>query len=78
MGAVNVRELRNHGGEVIDRVVAGETIVVTRSGHRVAELRPIPRRSPDAATLLDRWRNVPHVDPVAFRRDLDAVIDPRL
>lgn len=35
-----MRELRNHGGEVLDRVARGEVLVVTRDGAEVAELRP--------------------------------------
>ena len=29
---VTIRDLRNHGGEVIDRVLTGESVVITRSG----------------------------------------------
>lgn len=78
MDHVTIRDLRNHGGDVIDRVLAGEHLTVTRSGRPVAELRPVPRRSPDPATLLARWRHLPHVDPDAVRRDIDAVLDPSL
>jgi prevent-host-death family protein len=78
MAVVNVRELRNHGGDVLDRVEAGETITIVRGGKPVAELSPLPRRGVDAATLLERWRHLPHVDPVAVRADIDAVIDPGL
>ena len=76
MKAVTIRELRNHGGDVVDRVRRGEHITVTRSGRPVAELRPIPRPGPDAATLLDRWRHLPHLDPEDLRRDLDRLIEP--
>lgn len=78
MAEVTIRDLRNHGGEVVDRVVAGECLTVTRSGRPVAELRPLTRPGIDAATLLERWRNLPHVDPAAFRRDIDEVIDTSL
>lgn len=78
MAEVTIRDLRNHGGEVIDRVVAGECLTVTRSGRPVAELRPLTRPGIDAATLLERWRNLPNVDPAAFRRDIDEVIDASL
>lgn len=78
MAEVTIRELRNHGGTVIDRVQAGESLTVTRAGHPVAQLRPLPRRGPDPATLLDRWRHLPHVDPAALRHDLDQIIDPSL
>lgn len=78
MGDVTIRELRNHGGEVVDRVLAGERLVVTRSGKPVAELRPLPRRGPDAATLLRRWSHLAPVDPVVFRHDVDELIDQSL
>ena len=76
---MTIRELRNNGGDVIDRVLGGERLIVTRSGRPVgAELRPLTRRAPEPATLLDRWRHIPHVDPEAFRRDIDRIIDPSL
>ncbi len=78
MGEVTIRDLRNHGGEVVDRVAAGERLVVTRGGKPVAELRPIRRHGPNAATLLARWRRLPPMDARALRRDLDAALDPRL
>lgn len=78
MDAVSVRELRNHGGEVLDRVARGESLVVTRDGAEVAELRPRPRRSPAAADLIARRRRLPPVDPAAMRRDIDTVLDPEL
>jgi len=78
MDSVTVRELRNRGGEVLDRVTRGETLVVTRDGTEVAELRPLRRRSPAAADLIARRRHLPEVDPDALRRDLDTVLDPRL
>lgn len=78
MMTVTVRELRNHGGDVIDRVLGGDTIVVTRDGHEVAELRPLRPRALDSATLLDRWRNLPVVDPDRFRDDVDSVLDASL
>ena len=78
MGEVTIRELRNHGGDVIDRVAAGETLTVTRDGKPVAELRPLPRPPLSSAALLERFRHIPPVDPYELRRDIDAVIDPSL
>ena len=78
MKTVTIRELRNNGGDVIDRVLGGDTIVVTRDGHEVAELRPLRPRPLDAATLLGRWRNLPAVDPGRFREDVDAALDASL
>ena len=78
MSEVTIRELRNKGGEVIDRVAGGETVTVTRAGKQVAELRPLPRPPLKAATLLSRWKHLPPVDRQQFRADIDAVIDPSL
>jgi len=75
---VTIRQLRNHGGDVVDRVQAGERLTVTRSGRPVAELRPLPRRALDALTLLERWRRLPDVDPVRLRSDIDDLMDPSL
>jgi prevent-host-death family protein len=76
--AVTIRDLRNHGGDVVDRVAAGESLVVTRSGEPVAQLIPLRRRGLDAATLLARWRRLPLVDADRLRTDLDEVLDPSL
>lgn len=78
MPEVSVRELRNNGGRVLDRVVGGERIVVTRGGHPVAELRQLGRQALSAHRLLERWRQVPALDAAAFREDLDAVLNSRL
>ena len=75
---MNVRELRNHGGDVLDRVEAGETVTIVRAGRPIAQLSPLPSRGLDPATLLERWRHLPHVDPVAFRADIDAAVDQSL
>jgi len=75
---VSIRELRNHGGEVIDRVASGERMTVTRDGRPVAELRPL-RRAPARSEILARsWARLPALDAAAFRRDIDAVVDASL
>lgn len=73
-----MRELRNHGGDVVDRVQRGERLVVTRSGRPVAELVPVRQPSLSAQVLLERWATLPPVEPDGLRRDLDAVVDARL
>ena len=75
---VTVRDLRNHGGEVLDRVARGEKITITRDGRRVAELRPIIASKLSADALLTRWKHLPTVDPVSFRNDVDDVVDSAL
>ena len=78
MEEVTIRDLRNHGGEVVDRVVAGERLTVTRSGRPVAELRPLPPPPLSAAMVLRRWRRLRPLDRSTLRADLDAVVDPSL
>ncbi len=78
MAEITIRELRNHGGEVVDRVARGEQITVTRAGKPVAELRPVSRRPLTAETLLARWHRLPPVDYRAMRADIDKVMDPAL
>ena len=78
MDEVTIRDLRNRGGEVMERVERGETLTVTRAGVPVGELRPLPRPRISASTLLARWRSVPAVEAEAFRADIDAVLDPSL
>lgn len=78
MEEITVRELRNRGGDVLNRVARGERLTVTRDGEPVAELRPLPRRPLNAAVLLERWRALPRVDSDRLRADLDAVLDSRI
>jgi prevent-host-death family protein len=78
MESVTVRDLRNKGREVLDRVERGEHMIITRDGRAVAELRPLPRRSARTAELIERRKRLPPVDDVALRRDIDAVVDPSL
>jgi prevent-host-death family protein len=75
---VTVRELRNHGGQVLDRVARGEPLIVTRDGAEVAELRPRPGPAPSSADLIERRRHLPRVDPDELRRDVESVLDSSL
>jgi antitoxin (DNA-binding transcriptional repressor) of toxin-antitoxin stability system len=78
MSEVSIRDLRNHGGAVVDRAERGELITITRSGRPVAELRALSRPALSTEVLLRRWRRLPPVDLVALRADLDKVLDPSL
>lgn len=73
-----MRELRDHGGRVLDRVAAGERVTITRDGTPVARLEPAARDRPSAATLVARFRRLPAVDPQRLRADVDALVDQRL
>jgi antitoxin (DNA-binding transcriptional repressor) of toxin-antitoxin stability system len=77
MTKVTIRELRNHGGDVVDRAARGEQITITRSGRPVAELRAL-RPPLSAESLLSRWSRLPAVDPDALRSDVDELLDSSL
>jgi prevent-host-death family protein len=78
MKTVSVRDLRNNGGRVLERVVHGESLTVTLDGKPVAELRPIPARALSAEVIVERWQKLPKVDADALRADLDRTIDSAL
>jgi prevent-host-death family protein len=78
MDNASVRELRNNGGRVLQRVADGETLTVTMDGRPIAELRPLIGRGLSAATLLQRWRRLPLVDAQQLRADLDRVMNASL
>ncbi|MBM3665908.1 MAG: type II toxin-antitoxin system prevent-host-death family antitoxin [Actinobacteria bacterium] len=73
-----MRELRNRGGAVIERVAGGETLTVTRDGEPVAELRPLPRRPLSSRELVERFRHLEPVDYERFRADIDELFEPDL
>jgi prevent-host-death family protein len=73
MSNVSIRDLRNHGGEIVDRAANGERITITRGGKPVAELTPLGREL-TAEVILERWRRLPPIDYKAFRADVDEVM----
>jgi prevent-host-death family protein len=74
---ITQRELRNESGAILREVEAGRTVIVSRNGTPVGELRPIRRRRfvPRAA-IADAAARAGRIDAVRFRADLDAVVDP--
>lgn len=75
MTEVSIRDLRNHGGDVIDGVAAGAYVTITRQGRPVARLVPIERAGTPRAELAMAWTGVPALDFARLRQDLDDVID---
>jgi len=73
-----VRDLRNYGGQILNRVEGGESMTITRDGSPVALLTPLPQPRLSAAALLESWKNIPRIDAESLRRDLDQVLDPSL
>ncbi len=75
---IDARELRDENAKVIEAVMAGETLIITRDGEPVAELRPIRAGRPsfvspdDIAPLATVGERIDHRQ---FRADLDSSID---
>lgn len=78
MADVSIRDLRNHGGEVVERAQRGERLTITRDGRAVAQLVALTRPPVALEELRRRWARLPLVDIGDFRRDIDAIIDPTL
>lgn len=73
---ISQRELRNQSGAILREVQAGKTIVITRNGTPVAELRPLgPRRFVPRAVVAEAAVRAPRVDAARLRADVDAVVD---
>ena len=76
---ITQRELRNQSAAVLREIEAGRTVVVTRNGTPVAEMRPLrPRRFVPRAIIADAAARAPRVDAARFRADVDSVIDQRV
>lgn len=74
---INQRDLRNASAQVLRDVQAGQTLIVTRHGEPVAELRPIPpRRFVPRSALAEAAARAEPIDMDRFHADLDAVVAP--
>ncbi|CAN5225417.1 hypothetical protein BH23ACT2_BH23ACT2_24070 [soil metagenome] len=78
MANVSIRDLRNHGGEVVERAQRGEQLTITRAGKPVAQLVALARPPVPRDELAQRWARLPELDPARLRQDIDAVIDASL
>ncbi len=76
---ITQRELRNNSAAVLREVQAGQTLIVTRNGTPVAELRPIrPRRFVPRAAIAEAAAHAARIDARRFRADVDTVVDQSL
>lgn len=70
---IGQRQLRNDNAEIMRRVEAGESFVVTRNGTPIADIIPhqgaAPRRRPTLGELQDRIREVPDIDVDEWNAD---------
>jgi len=72
---VSVFELRSDSGQVLDRVLAGELLTITRDGQPVAEMSPISIPA-GLSTLKTRATKLKAIDPVLLRNDLEQLVEP--
>ena len=69
METVNVHEAKTHLSRLLERVEAGEEIIVARNGKAVARLVPVGHAMRRPGAMKGRIR---------IRRDFDAPLPPRL
>ena len=69
MSRLNVYDLKTHLSKHLERVEAGETIIVCRRNIPIAELRPIPVRRTEPRSV--GWAKGWFVVPEAFFEPLD-------
>jgi prevent-host-death family protein len=76
---ITQRELRNQSAAVLREIEAGQTLVVTRNGTPVAELRPIrPRRFVSRIAIAGAATHAPRIEARRFRADIDSAIDQHI
>ena len=71
--AVTVFELRSDSGQVLDRVLAGELLTITRDGQPVAEMSPISIPA-GLSALKMRASKLKAIDPASLRNDLEEFL----
>jgi len=65
---VNIHEAKTHLSKLIERVAAGEEIVISKAGKPVAKLVPIPQKK---RLRLGMWKGKIWMSP-----DFDAPLSP--
>ncbi len=76
MRTITQRQLRNESASILRDIQTGQSMIVTRNGTPVAELRPVsPRRFVSRNVIAQAAATAPRVDAVRFRADLDAIVD---
>lgn len=77
MRVISQRELRNDSGAILRAVEAGESMVVTRSGVPVAELRPVERRTfVPASGWSAAVKGLPTINLAQLKADIDRDVAP--
>jgi len=78
MRTLTLAETKSHLSAVVDQVVAGEEIIITRRGRPVARIIPERERpAPDAAALIDDLRDFVLSQPLQPRPATQVVREAR-
>ena len=56
MSSVNIAEAKAKLSELLDRAIAGEEIIIARSGRPLARLVPVEEQEPRKPGLLRGWK----------------------
>lgn len=84
---MTVTEASRHFADLVNRTYyKGESTILIRSGEAVAKVVPVGGGSELGRDWLDRWREIPHLDPAdaddfaasldEFRRGLESPKSP--
>jgi prevent-host-death family protein len=68
------RQLRNDNAEIMRRVEAGETFVITRNGRPIADLVPhgaAAKKRKTGREMQEEFRQLPPIDVEQWYRDRD-------
>jgi prevent-host-death family protein len=72
---IGQRQLRNDNAEIMRRVEAGESFIITRNGTPVADLIPHarePKRRYTVGEAQEQMRKLPPIDVEQWTRDREA------
>ena len=78
MTSVSVAEAKNNLSSLIERALAGEQVIITKHGHRVAELRPVAasaQGAPSHYALLRKERDMRKAVDITSVELLNAMYD---
>jgi prevent-host-death family protein len=77
VNVISQRELRNQSAGIMDRLEAGESFTVTRSGRPVGRLLPFAGPSFGVPTdaLAAAMAHLPRVDYAKMRQEMDDFFD---
>lgn len=69
--SVSLAEAKAKLSALVDAAEAGETIIITRHGHRVAKLSPVVERARTPREAVDAWLAYRDAHPLKAPDDFD-------